>query len=114
TDSAIIADLMMGGDGKVENGKMNELELSAVAEAMNQMIGSASTAMATMLNRPIDILPPDVELWDKSEDIDYKAIPKDKSICRIAFDLNVEGLIQSEIMQIFAVETVEEITKIMM
>jgi len=42
------------------------LELSAVKEAMNQMIGSASTAMATMLGRMIDILPPNVLVLDES------------------------------------------------
>ena len=113
-DASIIADLMMGGNGIVENKDLGELEMSAVAEAMNQMIGSASTAMATMLNKPIDILPPDVSLWDKSENIVYDEIDLDKTICKIAFDLDVEGLIQSEIMQIFNVETVDEISKIMM
>lgn len=115
TDSTIIADLMMGGDGKVaSNTKLTELELSAVAEAMNQMIGSASTAMATMLGKTIDILPPVVSLWDNSESFDYKNIEPDRKICKIAFDLNVEGLIQSEIMQIFAGETVIEIASLML
>jgi flagellar motor switch protein FliN/FliY len=113
-DATIIADLMMGGDGTGGNSSLTELELSAVAEAMNQMIGSASTAMATMFGRAIDILPPNVSLWSNSENVDYKEISNDKYICKIAFDLNVEGLIQSEIMQIFTGDTVEEISKIMM
>lgn len=113
-DASIIADLMMGGDGSSKSDVLTELEMSAVAEAMNQMIGSASTAMATMLGRPIDIFPPDVSLWDKSENIKYDNIDPDKHICRIAFDLDVEGLIQSEIMQIFDIDTVDEIAKIMM
>ena len=114
TDATIIADLMMGGEGNVEDAKLTELELSAVAEAMNQMIGSASTAMASMLGREIDILPPKVSLWDSNEEIDVKEISAEKDICKIAFDLSVEGLIQSEIMQIFTGETVEEIVAIMM
>ena len=114
TDAAIIADLMMGGEGKVENAKLTELELSAVAEAMNQMIGSASTAMAQMLGREIDINPPNVSLWDNSENIDANEISTEKDICKIAFDLSVEGLIQSEIMQIFTEGTVKEIVELMM
>lgn len=113
-DASIIANLMMGGDGKVEESELTELELSAVGEAMNQMIGSASTAMATMLGKQIDILPPNVELWDLKEDLKSKAINTNQSICKIAFDLNVEGLIESEIMQIFPIETVKEVSKIMM
>lgn len=113
-DAAIIADLMMGGDGKGGKETLTELEMSAVAEAMNQMIGSASTSMATMLGRTIDILPPNVKLWDTQDNIDKNLIDPDDSICKIAFNLTVEGLIQSEIMQIYSIETVEEIVNIML
>ncbi len=113
-DATIIADLMMGGDGKGGNDTLTELELSAVAEAMNQMIGSAATSMATMLEREVDILPPDVSLWDSKNDIDFTKITTDKHICKIAFSLTVADLIKSEIMQIYTRDTVEEISKIMM
>ena len=67
-DAAVIANLMMGGDGKVETHELTELEISAVQEAMNQMIGSSATSMATMLNRTVDISPPVSKIWrDKSE-----------------------------------------------
>ncbi|MFZ7131512.1 MAG: flagellar motor switch phosphatase FliY [Eubacteriales bacterium] len=112
-DATIIADLMMGGDGSNVKEKLSELELSAVAEAMNQMIGSASTSMATMIGKEVDILPPDVHLWDKNENIDYKKITKTKNICKISFRLTVEGLIDSEIMQLYTAETVEDIVKVM-
>ena len=51
---------MMGGNGLVEppTKELSELEISAVQEAMNQMIGSAATSMATMLNREVNISPP--------------------------------------------------------
>lgn len=114
TDATIIADLMMGGDGTNKKDVLSELELSAVAEAMNQMIGSASTSMATMLGRDVDILPPDVSLWANELDFDITEISKENYMCKIAFDLNVEGLIQSQIMQIFTKETVNEISTLLM
>ena len=113
-DASIIADLMMGGEGTNIEREFTELELSAVGEAMNQMIGSASTSMATMLGRPIDILPPDVEVWDKSKKSDFEDINGDDYVAKIAFDLDVEGLIHSEIMQVYTIETVEEIISLMM
>lgn len=113
-DALIIADLMMGGDGSNISREFGELELSAVGEAMNQMIGSASTSMATMLGRPIDILPPDVDVWNKSKNIDSDKLSEDNYVCKIAFKLSVEGLIESEIMQIFTMETVQEIINLMM
>lgn len=113
-DSAIIADLMMGGDGTNANQQLTELELSAVSEAMNQMIGSASTSMAQMLGKAIDINPPVVEVWDKKEDIDYRKFIKEDYICKISFHLSVEGLIESDIMQLYTLDTVKEIVAVMM
>ncbi|KRN30719.1 flagellar motor switch phosphatase FliY [Liquorilactobacillus mali] len=113
-DAIIIADLMMGGDGKTENKQFTDLELSAVAEAMNQMIGSASTSMATMINRKVDILPPNVKLWENPESVHYDNLDKDADVYRISFSLSVEGLIESEIMQIFTADMVEDIAKAML
>lgn len=113
-DATIIADLMMGGDGSNASEALTELELSAVAEAMNQMIGSASTSMATMIGREVDILPPNVALWDGSENNDYLQFDSEDDVFKISFNLTVEGLIQSEIMQIFTRTSVEEIVEIMM
>lgn len=114
SDAIIIADLMMGGEGEPKNTQFTELELSAVAEAMNQMIGSASTSMATMINRKVDILPPVVNLWENEAAIDYDGIVSDEDIYRISFSLNVEGVIESEIMQIFTNEVVNEIMDAML
>ncbi|KRM96840.1 flagellar motor switch protein [Liquorilactobacillus aquaticus DSM 21051] len=113
-DAIIIADLMMGGDGTPKSDKFTELELSAVAEAMNQMIGSASTSMATMIDRKVDILPPSVKLWEEPSNVEYDGIVKDQVIYRISFNLSVEGLIESEIMQIFTEDMVSDITDAMM
>lgn len=115
SDAIIIADLMMGNDGtNVEGKEFTELELSAVAEAMNQMMGSASTAMATMFNKKIDILPPKVELWESVDQAILEDMPSDSVVCKTSFKLSVEGLLESEIMQILPIETANEIVEIMM
>lgn len=113
-DANIIADLMMGGEGKPTSTEFTDLQLSAVAEAMNQMIGSASTSMSTMIERKVDILPPHVRMWNNPQSIDYDAIDPSEYVYRISFNLSVEGLIESEIMQIFSNEVVEEIEKSML
>ena len=63
-DVKVITDLMMGGDGTNTSGDIGELHLSAISEAMNQMMGSASTSMSSMLNKVIDISPPQADLVD--------------------------------------------------
>lgn len=113
-DAIIIADLMMDGNGDAEGKEFTELELSAVGEAMNQMMGSAATAMATMLERIVDILPPEVEVWKNQEQANYDRISGDTMVCKIAFQLTVDDLIESEIMQIFTLETVRNISNIVL
>ena len=113
-DAIIIADLMMGNDGTdVADNEFGELELSAVGEAMNQMIGTASTAMATMFGRTIDIQPPKVEVLEKGQRGIHEG-RDDERIVSISFDLNVEGLINSRIAQLYTEDTVREINKIML
>lgn len=114
TDAIVIADLMMDGNGDATGKEFTELELSAVGEAMNQMIGSSSTAMATMLGKTVDILPPDVDVWEDIEEVHYEKIAPDAVVCKIAFKMTVDDLIESEIMQIFTLDTVRDISNIMM
>ena len=73
-DVKIIADLMMGGDGTNTDVELGELHLSAICEAMNQMMGSASTSLSSMLNMKIDISPPTASLVDLNENIDEAEI----------------------------------------
>ncbi|OJF93930.1 flagellar motor switch phosphatase FliY [Alkalibacterium sp. 20] len=114
-DAIIIADLMMGNDGtNLEDKEFTELELSAVSEAMNQMIGSASTAMATMFDRRVDILPPDVRIWESAEEAEQAMPNSSDVVCTTSFKMSVEGLLDSEIMQILPIDTVIEISEIML
>ena len=61
-DVKVITDLMMGGDGTNTEGELGELHLSAISEAMNQMMGSAATSLSSMLQTTIDISPPESSL----------------------------------------------------
>lgn len=114
-DAIIIADLMMGNDGTdVEGKEFSDLEISAIGEAMNQMIGSASTAMATMFDRKIDIFPPQAEVLELGAESKYTDPEDESEIVAIYFDLTVEGLINSRIMQIYTYDTMREIKEIML
>ena len=113
-DAAVIANLMMGGDGKPENHELTEIEISAVQEAMNQMIGSAATSMATMFSRKVDIAPPKSRIWrDKNEELSDQ-IPGDEGIVRVNFRMTIGDIVDSNIMQIFPVATAKKIVSIMM
>ncbi len=100
-DAAIIADLMMGNDGMNVEEQLGEMEMSAVQEAMNQMMGSASTSMSTIFNQKVDISPPGISIMDLQEDPDGAELPDDDQLVQISFDLKIGTLIDSKIMQLF-------------
>lgn len=103
-DTAIIADLMMGGTGKVESQEIGELQLSAVSEAMNQMVGSASTSLSSMLNRPINISHPNIRMFGKENKEELNQDLVGKKIASIKFTLKVGDLINSEITQLMSAD----------
>lgn len=109
-DVKVITDLMMGGDGTNTDGELGELHLSAISEAMNQMMGSASTSLSSMLNKKIDISPPIADLIDLKESIDESAIDEFLSgtFVKISFKMEIGDLVDSEIMQLYPISFAKE------
>ncbi|MEA4834279.1 MAG: flagellar motor switch phosphatase FliY [Anaeromusa sp.] len=115
SDALIIADLMMGNDGTNPPTELNELYMSAVGEAMNQMMGSVATSMSTMFKQKIDISPPKANLihFATHEPL-TSALTATENVVRVAFRMEVEDLIDSEIMQILPVEVARTLVKNLM
>jgi len=114
-DAAVIANLMMGGDGKVEEAlELSEIEISAVSEAMNQMIGSAATSMATMFRREVNISPPVSSVCDENTTPIAEDIGDEENVAFISFRMTIEDLIDSNIMQVLPLVTAQKIVSIMM
>ncbi|HBQ24762.1 MAG TPA: flagellar motor switch phosphatase FliY [Syntrophomonas sp.] len=112
-DACIIANLMMGGDGQGEQNTLSELELSAVEEAMNQMMGSATTSLSSMFNCRIDIAPPRLTLMNFGED-DFEFSTDYQELVKIKFKMEIENLVNSEIMQIIPVEAAKNMVNTLM
>ncbi|WP_301108972.1 flagellar motor switch phosphatase FliY, partial [Sporosarcina sp.] len=104
SDAAIIADLMLGGDGTSPNEDLGDIHLSAVQEAMNQMMGSSATSMSTIFNKKVDISPPTIDLMNIQLDQGTEHIPPHNLLIRVSFNLKVGELIDSNIMQLFPLE----------
>lgn len=114
TDASIIANLMMGGDGEVDEAdNIDKMQQSAVQEAMNQMMGSASTSMSTIFNKRVDISPPGVNIMNLEEEESARYIPDEDTVVQIAFRIQIGELMDSYIMQLiplgFAKKMVEEL-----
>lgn len=109
-DVKIITDLMMGGDGL--NGlssELNDLHMSAISEAMNQMVGSSATSMSAMFSHRVDIAPPESTKIGPDNELSSVRIDADPNVVKVSFTLNVGTLIDSEIMQLIPVHFAKEL-----
>ncbi len=114
-DVNTIADLMMGGDGSNFAGQpVGELQLSAVSEAMNQMMGSASTALSMMLNREVDITPP------KTDNIDVESVKifeklfesPELDFVKVKFSLKIEDVVDSTMVQLYPISFAKDMVSL--
>lgn len=106
-DALIIADLMMGGSGTVAGKELSEMELSAVSEAMNQMMGSAATAMSNMFGFSVIISPPQATAMNLKME-EYGTEISDDIVAVVSFRLEVGDLIDSQIMQVIPLKAAKE------
>ncbi len=112
-DVKIITDLMMGGDGTNTSGELGELHLSAISEAMNQMMGSSATSLSSMLSKTIDISPPVADLIDLQEGVDEGKIDQflEGKFVKISFKMEIGDLVDSEIMQLYPISFARDMCK---
>lgn len=102
-DVKVITDLMMGGDGSNVVGELTELHLSAISEAMNQMMGSAATSISSMLEKKVNITPPSASVVDLDENISGENIAEflKGSFIRVSFHMEIGDLVDSVLMQLY-------------
>ncbi|MCR4643198.1 MAG: flagellar motor switch phosphatase FliY [Lachnospiraceae bacterium] len=105
-DVKIITDLMMGGDGSNIDGDLGEMHLSAISEAMNQMMGSSATSLSSMMEMKIDISPPIASLVKVNELTDGRRQDPftEDTFVQIEFRMQIGELIDSTIMQLYPIQ----------
>ena len=104
-DVKVITDLMMGGDGTNIDGELSELHLSAISEAMNQMMGSSSTSLSSMLGKTIDISPPEASLVDVQSKQPRELSPfLEERFVKISFRMQIDDLVDSTLMQLYPLD----------
>ena len=109
-DVKVITDLMMGGDGSNIDGELGELHLSAISEAMNQMMGSSATSLSTMLNKMIDISPPEAKRVDMIEQVGGDiANFLSGTFVKITFRMQIDDLVDSTIMQLYPIDFAKDL-----
>ena len=111
-DVKVITDLMMGGDGTSTDQELSELHLSAICEAMNQMMGSAATSMSSMINDTVDISPPTATRVDLAENIkgELEGLVESQFV-QVAFKMEIGDLVDSQIMQLYPIDFAQRVYK---
>ena len=106
--------LMMGGDGKNHDPELTDLHLSAASEAMNQMMGTAATSMATMLGTDTDISTPEVNRVDvESVKLFEKMFDSEQDkFFKVAFRLEVGDLIDSTMVQLYPIAVAQQMVQL--
>ena len=106
---------MMGNDGTNPDEELSEIHMSAVSESMNQMMGSVATSLSSMFNKKVDITPPVVTLVDfGTAEVVSKLLDKVDPIVQASFRMEVDGLIDSEIMQLLPLDVAREMVDALM
>lgn len=114
-DAALITDLLMGGEGDFDkdNIELNEIHMSAMSEVMNQMMGSAATAMSNMMGGSVNISPPQVSRMEVDETIG-KFFGNEPLVLKISFDMEIEGLLKSKLLQVMTIAVAKELLNTLM
>lgn len=113
-DAQVIADLMLGGEGQPKDEELNEIHISAVQEAMNQMMGSSATSMSTIFNRFVNISPPGIDILNMSSGEGVGSLPDDETLIQISFRLKIGDLIDSTIMQLLPVQFAKDMVTMLL
>ena len=111
-DALIIANLMMGGDGTDTSAMtLDEITVSAISEAMNQMCGTIATSMASLLGKPTDIVFPLINSKDKKTFEIPDELCNGTDIVKVTFRITVDNLIDSNLLQLYPISIVKQILK---
>jgi flagellar motor switch protein FliN len=99
-DVAVIFDILMGKDGRNPDLEIGDLQISAIGEVMNQLIGAAATAISGELGSKLAMKPPASE----SLNLEQQALPapygSSELLC-VRYQLTIEGVLDSEIFELW-------------
>jgi len=110
SDVRAIVDILLGTETGDEEFQMDELSVSVVCEVMNQMMGAASTALSDLLGRMVNISTPISFEMDDLDTVRREHFPVQTGpVVVVSFRLKIEGIVDSEFMNVMSVELVEEL-----
>lgn len=103
-DVKVIVEILMGAEIPEEEFELNDINMSAIREVMNQMMGSSSTALAELLGEPVNISTPTSFEINTVAEFAEKYLLEDQPMVVVRFSLKVEDSLESEFLNIMTVD----------
>ncbi|MDR1674721.1 MAG: chemotaxis protein CheC, partial [Oscillospiraceae bacterium] len=118
-DVQLILNQLMGQPLVVtDDFEFNELNISAVCEVMNQMMGASATALSKLIDTSIDISTPIAQVHDitkgKDEKIKYGDLGPNEDVCVVSFNLTIDDVVESEFISVLSIDLANEIAEKML
>lgn len=111
-DVQLILDQLMGLPLEVtDDFEFDEMNISAVCEVMNQMMGASATALSELISTPIDISTPQAEVSKESMGVNPYGIPPEDNVCVVRFKLTIDNVINSEFISVMTIELAKEMAQ---
>lgn len=108
-DAKAIIEILLGQSIPDDEFEMDEINTSAICEVMNQMMGSAATALSDFLGKSINISTPVAYEIDDKTEFQNKYFVDDDVIVAVAFELFIEESVQSQFINVMPVSLAREI-----
>ena len=108
-DVRVIVGIMMGMEIPEEEFELDEMNISAVCEVMNQMMGSSATALSEFLGYTVDISTP--KSFEITDDISFKEryFPSGTEQVLVRFNLEIGDSLKSEFMNIMTIDLIKRL-----
>lgn len=115
SDCQVILNKLMGQPVEIRDDfEFDELNISAMCEVMNQMMGSAATAVSEFLNIPIDISTPQATVHDTDNPYDFKSEEENGYVAEIHFNLSIGDIVNSEFISVISVDLAKTLASTML
>lgn len=115
-DVQLILNQLMGLPLEVtDDFEFDEMNISAVCEVMNQMMGAAATALSEIIDTTVDISTPEAMVDERKQVIaDLYEVDGEDNVVSIKFNLTIDGVINSEFISILTIDLAKEMAEKMM
>ena len=111
SDVKVIVEMLMGVTYTDQEFELNEMNVSAISEVMNQMMGASATALSELFSRSVNISTPLSYEVDGEETIKEKYFVEEDPMVVVSFSLSISDKMESEFMSLMTTDLAKELVK---